>query len=200
MIQRKFLNVGGSSKRGELPAHFAGMEHHLLDILPGPDVDLCSDARLLTEQPRADYDALFCSHNLEHYYEHEIPQVLAGFKHMLSPTGFVHIIVPNLQQAMGHMAVRMAEPDAVLYLSSAGPVRYLDLIFGHGPQIARKGEPYAHKFGFSPKLLKKVLKAAGFEWRKVIAMTDLFEIHAFATVSNQPADWIRECLQLSEND
>lgn len=147
MIQRKFLNVGGANKRGELPSHFAGMEHHLLDILPGPDVDLLCDARLLTEQPCADYDGLFCSHNLEHYYEHEIPQVLAGFKHMLSPAGFVHIIVPNLQQAMGHMAVRMAEPDAVLYHSSAGPVRYLDLIFGHSPQIAHKGEPYAHKFG-----------------------------------------------------
>lgn len=200
MIQRNVLNVGGANKRGDLPPHFANMNHHLLDILPGPDVDLCADARLLTEQPAGQYDAIYCSHNLEHYYEHEIPQVLAGFKHMLQPEGFVQIVVPNLQQAMGHMAVRMAEPDAVLYLSAAGPVRYLDLIFGHAPQIALKGEPFAHKFGFSPKLLKKVLKQAGFEWRKVIAMTELMEIHAFASLSSTPAGWVRDCLQLSEFD
>lgn len=200
MIQRKFLNVGGANKRGEVLPHFTDMEHHLLDILPGPDVDLLCDARKLSELPPGDYDAIFCSHNLEHYYEHEIPQVLAGFRHMLSPEGFVQIIVPNLQQAMGHMALRMAEPDAVLYLSPAGPVRYIDLIYGHGPQIAAKGEPYGHKYGFSPKLLKKVLKEAGFAWRKVIAVTELVEIHALATVSPEPAAWIRESLHLSQND
>lgn len=199
MNQRQLLNVGGANKRGALPDHFLGMEHHLLDILAGPDVDLVCDARELAKMPPGNYDAIFCSHNLEHYDEYEIPIVLAGFKHMLKPDGFVQIIVPNLQQAMGHMARRMAEPDAVLYLSQAGPVRYIDLIFGHAPQIAAKGEPYRHKFGFSPRLMKKVLKEAGFGWRSVESDLQNFEIQAFACLDSEPAPWVRQALQLSEN-
>jgi SAM-dependent methyltransferase len=196
-MTRKFLNVGGSSKQTEVPPHFMHWEHHLLDILPGPDVDLVCDARKMTELPSGHFDAIYCSHNLEHYYEHDLPRVLAGFKHMLKPEGFVHIIVPNLQQAMGHMAVRMAEPDTVLYLSASGPIRYLDLIFGYGAQIEAKGDAYAHKIGFSQRLLKKVLANAGFDWRVVIPIAETFEIHAFAAIASEPAPWIRELLHFN---
>lgn len=83
MTQPKVLNVGGNSKAIALPPIFDGYEHLLLDIDPTGKPDLLCDARELTSTPAAQYDAVYCSHNLEHYFRHDVPRVLAGFIHVL---------------------------------------------------------------------------------------------------------------------
>jgi predicted SAM-dependent methyltransferase len=40
---------------------------------------------------------VYCSHNLEHYYHHEVPRVLAGSLHVLKPHGFAEIRVPDVE-------------------------------------------------------------------------------------------------------
>ena len=80
---RKVLNVGGGSKGIEIPDYYNGWQHDLLDIDPRGNPDLCCDARELYQTAPRVYDALYCSHNLEHYYLHEVPGLLLGFKMVL---------------------------------------------------------------------------------------------------------------------
>ena len=120
MTQPKVLNVGGNSKAIALPPMFDGYEHLLLDIDPTGQPDLLCDARELTGTPAAQYDAIYCSHNLEHYFRHDVPRVLAGFIHVLKPHGFAHIRVPDIQEVMRVVAEHRLEPDDVLYHTGNG--------------------------------------------------------------------------------
>lgn len=72
-------STSGYSKTVAIPAHYAGWEHVLLDIDPGSGADIVCDARRLDTLPPAQFDAIYCSHNLEHYYAHDVPKVVAGF-------------------------------------------------------------------------------------------------------------------------
>jgi len=173
------LNVGGNSKAIRLPPIFDGYEHLLLDIDPKGSPDLLCDARELLTTPAARYDAVYCSHNLEHYHRHEVKKVLAGFVHVLKPHGFAHIRVPDIMDVMKTALARNLELDDVLYQSPAGPIQVLDVLYGYGLQIERSGvDFFAHKTGFSRRLLTKVLAAAGFQ--AVYTTASHLEISAFA--------------------
>ena len=108
---------------------FDGYEHLLLDIDPAGKPDLLCDARELTSTPAAQYDAVYCSHNLEHYFRHDVPRVLAGFIHVLKPQGFAFIRVPDIQEVMRIAVERRLEPDDVLYQSASGPIQVLDVLY-----------------------------------------------------------------------
>lgn len=160
---KKLLNVGGLQKDIPLPAHYGDYEHILLDIDPTSSPDLLCDARSLSELEPDQFDAILCSHNLEHYFHHEVPQVLAGFLHVLKPHGFVQIIVPNLHEVMREAISRNLDVEDVLYISEAGPITVRDVIYGYAPEIARSGKDYfAHKTCFSAQSLANLLAAVGF--------------------------------------
>ena len=67
MNARSLLNVGGGSKTVAIPAYFNGWTHHLLDIDPSGTPDIVCDARNLQSLEAGRYDAVYCSHNIEHY-------------------------------------------------------------------------------------------------------------------------------------
>lgn len=159
---KRFLNVGGGSKQAPLPEHFAGWEHVLLDIQAGPGVDLAMDARKLADLPAEAFDAVYCSHNLEHYYAHDVPRVLAGFAHVLKPGGFAEIRVPDIEAVLRAMTERRLDIADPLYRSQAGPISVHDVLYGFGTEIARGNEYYAHKTGFTNRSLHRALAAAGF--------------------------------------
>ncbi len=71
------LNVGGNSKAIALPPQYAGFEHLLLDIDPSGSPDIVCDARELATLDAGQSDAVYCSHNLEHYYRHDVHLALA---------------------------------------------------------------------------------------------------------------------------
>ena len=157
------LNVGGGSKSIALPQHYAGWDHLLLDINPGSDVDLVCDARTLETQQPGQFDAVYCSHNLEHYYPHDVPRVLRGFIHVLKPDGFAEIRVPDLAWVMRTVVEKRMDIDDVLYDSPAGPILVRDVFYGWHVEIERSGQDfYAHKTGFSANSLCAALKASGF--------------------------------------
>ena len=134
---KRVLNVGGGSKGIPIPARFDGWEHVLLDIDPNSGADLIIDARKLaesTEVPAESFDAVYCAHNLEHYHEHEVPTVLAGFMHVLRSAGEVEIRVPNLDEVFEVMRRDDKGLDEQAYVSPAGPVTFRDMIFGFGPR------------------------------------------------------------------
>lgn len=161
--QRQFLNVGGNSRSIGVPGHYRGWKHLILDIDPMGNPDIVCDARDLTRLKPGLVDAIYCSHNLEHFFEHDVPKVLAGFLHVLKPDGFAEIRVPDLPRLMQVVTERKLDIEDKLYDSPAGPVRVRDVLYGFAPKIMTSGQDfYAHKTGFSLKSLRAALQRAGF--------------------------------------
>lgn len=179
------LNVGGCNKSIPIPMHYDGWQHLLLDIDRNSDVDIVCDARKIPStipMHLGTFDAVYCSHNLEHFHRHEIPHVLAGFKALIKDDGFIEIRVPNLQSVFDHMAKPCASLGDVLYVSPAGPITALDIIFGMGRFIEQSGNDFmCHKTGFTAHSLAKTLFDNGLEILFVGAAQDLT---AYAFKSN----------------
>lgn len=191
---RKVLNVGGNSKEIPLPSQYKGWENILLDIDPKGKPDIVCDARQLSRLPSSAFDAVYCSHNLEHYYRHDVPKVLGGFAHVLKANGFVHIVVPDMGEVMRMAIEKGIDIDDILYESPAGPITVLDVMYGYGAQIEKSGnEFYAHKTGFSRKSLPDMLMRCGFP--QVFSGTANIEVVAFA-FKGQPDEFARTLLGL----
>lgn len=160
---KRLLNVGGGSRAIQLPPEYAGFSQVLLDIDPSGQPDIVLDARHLDSLEPASFDAVYCSHNLEHYFRHDVPRVLAGFRHVLRPGGFAQIRVPDLFELMRRVVQSGLDLEQTLYVSPAGPVAPLDVIYGLGSQIETSGvDFFAHKTGFSPQSLTRAVEIAGF--------------------------------------
>ena len=163
MQPRRVLNVGGQSRAIPLPSAYATFEQVLLDLDPSVGADIVLDVRELTSLAPQQFDAVYCSHNLEHVRQHEVPVVLAGFRHVLKPGGLAHIIVPDLQELMLACVQQGIDLDGLLYESPMGPITPLDVLFGHGGLIAESGQDYyAHRTGFSRRTLANGVEASGF--------------------------------------
>lgn len=163
LVHPTVLNVGGNTKTIPIPPHYDGWGHVLLDIDPRRGADVVCDARELLGLARAQFDAVYCSHNLEHYYRHDVPRVLAGFLHVLNDAGFAEIRVPDVPAALRKMLEDGLDLDDALYEAPVGPIQVIDLIYGWGPEIERSGNDFfAHKTGFSRKTLNEQLLATGF--------------------------------------
>ena len=191
----RVLNVGGGSKTVAIPAHFTQWQHVLLDINPAGGVDIALDARRLHELPAAAFDAVYCSHNLEHYYAHEVPRVLAGFAHVLKEEGFVELRVPDLEAVMAATVGRSLDVEDALYVSPAGKISVRDVLYGFGTEIARGNEHYAHKTGFTARSLARLLSAAGFGHVYPLAELGVFEMHV-AAFRRPPDETVRSLLRL----
>ena len=160
---RHVLNVGGNSRKIPLPPQYAGWEQVVLDIDPRGEPDIVCDARELAKLPAHLYDAVYCSHNLEHYHHHDVCRVLAGFLHVLRPQGFAHVRVPDMGELMRTVVARSLDIDDFLYDSPAGPITVRDVIYGYAVEIERSGNDfYAHKTGFTVKSLEAAVLRSGF--------------------------------------
>jgi ubiquinone/menaquinone biosynthesis C-methylase UbiE len=176
---RKVLNVGGNSKDIALPPQYANFEHVLLDIDPQGSPDIVCDARELTSLEAGQFDAVYCAHNLEHYYPHEVPKVLGGFMHVLDKEGFAQVRVPDIPAVMRASIEQDLELEDTLYQSTVGPITIRDVIYGHAAEIEQSGQDfYAHKTGFSIKSLYAALLGAGF--KRIFCTLGDFEINAVA--------------------
>jgi len=151
---KKVLNVGGNSKLIPLPKEYEEFEHLLLDIDPKGNPDILCDSRELIKLDKEQFDMIYCSHNLEHYYEHDVKKVLNGFMHVLVNGGGVHLIVPDMEEVFKTMVEKKMDIDETLYQSAIGPIRVLDVIYGYSNQIEQsKVDFFAHKTGFTIKSL-----------------------------------------------
>lgn len=160
---RKVLNVGGNDKAIPIPPCFDGWQHDLLDIDPQGNPDVLCDARELWRLPPRQYDAIYCSHNLEHYHRHEVINVLKGFKIVLKKDGFIFVRVPDIDAVMRRVIEQGLDIDDVLYDAACGPILVRDVIYGYHVKIERSGNDFfAHKTGFTEKSLLNVLRDNGF--------------------------------------
>ena len=196
MVAKRVLNVGGNSKAIPLPPQYDGWEHHLLDIDPTGKPDIVCDARELATLEAEQYDAIYCSHNLEHYYRHDVAKVLAGFRHVLKADGFAHVRVPDMAEVMRRVVDEALDIEDVLYQSGLGPISALDVIYGYGRQIESSGcDFFAHKTGFTRKSLTQALARGGFT--HVIATAASLEVAAYA-FKQKPIEAVLGLLGVSE--
>ena len=156
----KVLNAGC----GGSPVHrmFDGWEEVRLDIDPAVKPDITCDildSEYVSYRLGA-FDAVYCSHVLEHLAFNEVPAVLNNFHLVLRDGGFLCIGVPNLQKIA--IEISQGNLEGVLYESPAGPVSAIDCVYGFRPFIKLGNSYYAHKTGFTPQTLADKLKAAGF--------------------------------------
>jgi ubiquinone/menaquinone biosynthesis C-methylase UbiE len=176
---KRVLNVGGNNKAIPLPPQYADFEHLLLDIDPNGSPDIVCDARNLITLKADQFDAVYCSHNLEHYFRHDVPKVLTGFLHVLKDGGFAQIKVPDISEVMRITVEQGLDIDDVLYESSAGPIMVLDVLYGYSNEIERSEHDFfAHKTGFTQKSLLSVLQKCGFS--KIYSGVGNLEIEALA--------------------
>jgi SAM-dependent methyltransferase len=169
--RRLVLHVGcGPPTDDNLHTRFRNAEWRELRLDIDPDVlpDIVADIVQMEPVPSASVDALWSSHNIEHVFAYQVPLVLAEFLRVLRPGGRALITTPDLQRAAERIASgRLEEP---LYVSPAGPISPLDMVYGHGLEISRGFHYMAHRTGFTVATLRERLQAAGFDdlrvWRE----------------------------------
>ena len=173
------LNIGGGSKSIPLPAHFKGWKHILLDIEAHEDVDIVMDARDLG-QIQERFDAIYCSHNLEHYYGFEVPKILKQMQRCLKSGGVLEVHTPDIREVMQRVVQGALPLDATLYTSGHGAIQVLDILYGFQSAIQGSGNThYAHKTGFDALLLRQLLLDAGFYSALVVTLPEAFELRAW---------------------
>jgi SAM-dependent methyltransferase len=193
---KRVLNVGGNSKAIALPPIYAGWEHVLLDIDPAGKPDIVCDARNMYDLPGASFDAIYCSHNLEHYFLHDAVDVILGFLHVLRDDGFIEVRVPDIGELMRLVAHNNWDISDTVYVSMAGPITVRDMLYGFQKQIEQSGNDFfAHKNGFTRQSLTELLTECGFKHCFVRSADIEIAVYAF---KNPPDASARELLHLEK--
>lgn len=139
--------------------------------------------------PDSSVDALFSSHNIEHLYPHEVAGALKEFHRVLRPDGFAVVTCPDLRSVCALVAQdKLAEPA---YVSAAGPIAPIDILYGHRASMARGNLYMAHKTGFTEKVLRNELQMAGFAITASVAFPSAFELWALASKNLRSEDELR---------
>ena len=141
-----------------------------LDIEPDVKPDIVASIVDMSKVKSDWVDAIWSSHNLEHVFSHEVPVVLRNFFRVLRPGGEALITMPDLQQVA--QLVARGKLEDVAYVSPAGPIAPLDILYGHRASVQQGNEFMAHRTGFTAYTLSRKLSDAGFVDVKVRAPKD----------------------------
>lgn len=167
---RTVLHVGcGMPDPRKLPpTHFPSGDWRevRLDIDPVVAPDIMASITDMSVVESGSVDAVWSAHNVEHLFAHEVPLALAEFRRVLRPGGFALITLPDLQRVAELVAQdRLTDPA---YISPAGPIAPLDMLYGHGAAIAAGNHFMAHRTGFTARTLEAALRHAGFASVQVV--------------------------------
>lgn len=149
LAPRRTLHVGCG---GDSLPPWLGGEEVRLDIDPACAPDIV--ASMIDMGDIGEFEAVYCSHALEHLCPHDLPTALSEFLRVLRPGGVAIVVVPDLED--------VRPTDEILYVSPAGPVAGLDMIYGLRTHL--KAMPHmAHHNGFVKRTLGDALARAGFK-------------------------------------
>jgi SAM-dependent methyltransferase len=162
---KRLLHAGCGSKINKPPPEYAAYKEIRLDANKLVEPDIVASLIAMPMIDDDDFDAIFCSHVLEHLYSHEVAQAMAELFRVLKPGGEIWIQCPDLQAVGGKLA--LDQGDAFLYRGGLGPVSALDLIYGHRASVGLGNSFMAHKTGFTSSVLSAALGHAGFTNVKV---------------------------------
>lgn len=160
-----------------------------LDIDPSVSPDVTGTMTDMSAVASGSVDAIFSSHNIEHLYPHEVPLALAEFLRVLRDDGFAVITCPDLQSVCALVAQdKLTEPA---YTAPAGPIAPLDILYGHRPPMAAGNLYMAHRCGFTERVLRGTLQAAGYATVATMARAKHFDLWALASKNARAEDEMR---------
>ncbi|SBT18953.1 hypothetical protein MGA5115_03114 [Marinomonas gallaica] len=170
---KRFLNVGSGHAGSErLPEcfRFGDWQQIRLDINPKVKPDVLADVTDLSNIEDHDVDAVYSSHNLEHLHQHQVPKALSEIHRVLKPNGFVLLTMPDIKAvAKWVLEGKLME---TIYESPMGPIRPIDIMFGHQGAVEQGDTFMAHKTAFDANSLAHALNEEGF--KEVRVMTDKY--------------------------
>lgn len=155
-----------------------------LDIDPSVKPDIVASITDLSAIPDESFDAIYSSHNLEHLYAHEVPVALSQFFRVLKAGGFVLVLVPDLQ-AIAELIV-LDKLDDPAYISPAGPIAPVDMLYGFRPALADGNLFMGHRYGFTASTLGQLLSQSGFSAIEVLK-GEYFSLQATGRKALRPA-------------
>lgn len=119
-----------------------------LDADPRVSPDIVADMRSLGDI--GTFDAVYCSHALEHLTPSDGDVALGEFRRVLRDGGTVMIVVPDLEE--------VRPTDEVVYTSPMGPITGHDMFYG----VDNGNEFMRHKSGYVSSTLQRKLEVNGF--------------------------------------
>lgn len=158
------LNVGcGVANSSELLHVFPPPEWRemRLDINPAVGPHIVASMTDLWAFADESVDGVFSSDNIEHLFAHQVKQAFAEFFRVLTAPGLFMVIVPDLRQIAEQILEGKLEETT--YVSAAGPIAPIDMIYGSRAAIAEGWELMAHRTGFTAETLHHALQVAGFD-------------------------------------
>ncbi len=170
--QKTLLHVGcGSAPASRLPECFktGNWQEVRLDINRSVMPDIVASLTDMSAVPASSVDAVWSSHNIEHLEDFEVPIAMGEIRRVLKPGGFALITLPDLE-TIARLIVD-GKGDEVLYVSSAGPITPIDMLFGHQRSIQKGNRYMAHRSGFTAARLARTLINAEFEDVRVMPGT-----------------------------
>lgn len=196
-MTKTFLHVGcGAKRKSPTTRGFnqGGWQALTLDVDPALQPDLVGSITAMPAVASGSVDAIFSSHNLEPLHAHEVGRALAEFRRVLKPEGFAVITGPDLQSvAELIVADKLTEPA---YESAIGPIRPLDIVFGHAGAIAAGNSRMIRHCGFTQKVLVATLQTAGFRgFASARRPAPFFDLWVIATPEPRPEAELRELAQ-----
>jgi SAM-dependent methyltransferase len=179
--KKRLLNAGSGAPRASRLSRLVATgrwEEFRLDIEPDTNPDLVGSVTdLQAFFPAESFDAILCSHVLEHLYAHEVYPTMVEFRKVLKPNGFALIMCPDLVAAAEQLLEKGLA--GVVYNAPVGPIRVLDMFYGHSQSIEQGRHFMAHRTGFSSERLGNLLLEAGFPTVNT-RTDDYFELCALA--------------------
>jgi len=131
-----------------------------LDIDPAVNPDVIASVSEMSSVQGESAQAVYSSHNIEHLFHHEVPVALKEFHRVLTPGGALVIRTPDLQSACEMVAQDRLYDMA--YMSSAGPIAPIDMIYSYRNFLLDNNVFMLHKTGFTATTLRAKLLEAGF--------------------------------------
>jgi predicted SAM-dependent methyltransferase len=191
---KRLLNAGSGPGKALRIARMMteqGWEEIRFDIDPEVEPDVLGSIHDLSAsfEPQS-FDAVWSSHVLEHLYAHEIYPTLRQFHRVLKSDGFALIMSPDLE-AVAQFIIEHGIA-AITYHSPAGPIRPLDMLYGHSRAIEEGHVYMAHRTGFTAERLGNLLLMAGFP--TVSTRTENFEVCALALMPDADGKAIQTSL------
>jgi SAM-dependent methyltransferase len=190
---KTFLHVGcGSGTKVNTTPGFAGddWKEIRLDINEAVHPDIVGTMTDMSAVASESVDAIYSAHNIEHLYPHDVPLALAEFLRVLKPSGFAVITCPDLRSVAALIAQDKLTEAA--YVSPAGPIAPIDILYGHRPQMAAGNLYMAHRCGFTDKVLRGTLLGCGFKSVAGMCRPEAFDLWAVASKNLLPDNEMRE--------
>lgn len=175
-MTKQFLHVGcgPQTKEGVKGFNTGEWTEIRFDIDEKVNPDIVGTLTDMSAVKTGSMDAVFSSHNIEHIYAHQVISALKEFNRVLKDDGFVVLTCPDLQSVCEAVANdKLLEP---LYVSPAGPISPIDILYGHRGFIANGNAYMAHKCGFTYKVLDQSFAQAGFLQRGGLRRPQAFDL------------------------